>query len=132
MASIPGSHKDLLQKDFAVLATVGPSGRPQQTVVWFLAEGDSISISLSSDRQKISNLERDPNCSILILDPDNGYRYVEVRGRADISADPDYEFAERVGAKYGGADLRQYDKPGDVRHKVTIVADRVRAVNMRA
>jgi PPOX class probable F420-dependent enzyme len=132
MTNIPDSHKDLLQKEFAVLATVGPSGRPQQSVVWFVAEDESICFSLSSDRQKLVNLEKDPDCSVVILDPENGYRYLEVRGRAEVTADPEYDFAARVGAKYGGADLRQYDKPGDTRHKVRIVAERVRAVNMGA
>jgi PPOX class probable F420-dependent enzyme len=114
---------------FATLATVGANGRPQQSVVWFLAEGDDIAISLSSSRQKTVNLRRDPACSLVILDPASGFRYLEVRGQARVTADEDYAFATRVGTKYG-ADLRQYDAPGDTRVIVTIVPERVRAVDM--
>jgi PPOX class probable F420-dependent enzyme len=130
MASIPESHRDLLDSQFATIATVGAGGRPQTSVVWFLAEDGAVSVSLSSDRQKTANLQQNPACSLLIMDPTNGYRYLELRGRAEITPDPDYEFATKVGAKYGGADLRQYDKPEDTRFKVTIVPERVHAVNM--
>jgi PPOX class probable F420-dependent enzyme len=129
MQKVPGSHRDLLKAQFATLATVGASGRPQQSVVWFLAEGDDIGISLSNSRQKTANLQRNPTCSLLILDPTNSFRYLEVRGQAKITADEGYVFATKVGAKYG-ADLRQYDAPGDTRLIVTIVPERVRAVDM--
>lgn len=131
MPSIPDTFQDLLQTQVAVLATVGSNGRPQQSATWFLAEGGSISFSLSGDRQKTSNLRRDPNCSVFLFDPANLFRYLEIRGTAQLEPDPDYEFASQVGAKYG-ADLRQYDKPGDARFKVTLVAERVRPVDMSA
>ena len=50
---------------------------------------------------------------------------MELRGDAQIADDPDYEFAAKVGAKYGGADLSEHDGPGDVRVVVTIVPARV-------
>jgi hypothetical protein len=50
---------------------------------------------------------------------------VELRGDAEIAADPDYEFAKKVGAKYGGADLSEHDGPGDVRMVVTLIPKRV-------
>jgi PPOX class probable F420-dependent enzyme len=131
MTSIPESHRDLLSSEFAALVTIGAGGRPQASVVWFLAEDGMVSISLSSERQKMANLLRNPACTVLIMDLTNGYRYLELRGEARISPDTDYEFAAKVGAKYGGADLRQYDEPGVTRYKVTVVPDRARAVNMR-
>lgn len=130
MPTIPDSHHDLLDLQFADLATVSADGGPQSTVVWFLAEDGVVSVSLASDRQKFKNLQANPRCSLLIVDPSNGYRYLEIRGKAEITPDPDYEFATKVGAKYGGADLRQYDNPGSTRYKVTIVAERVRGVDM--
>lgn len=130
MTSVPDSHRDLLDKQFATLATVGPDGLPQLSVVWFLAEDGAISVSLSDERQKTANLLKNDACSLLILDPDNGYRYLELRGRAKLVPDTGYEFAQKVGAKYGGADLRQYDTPGSTRYKVTIVPERVHAFNM--
>ena len=131
METIPASHRDLLEAQFATLATVGANGRPQQSIVWFLAEGDNIRISLNSSRQKTINIERNPACSVLIVDPASNYRYVELRGTAKVEPDPEYVFADKVGAKYN-SDLRVHDNPGDTRLVVTIVPDRVRALDMRS
>lgn len=128
--TIPDSHRDLLEAEFATLATVGPDGRPQVSEVWFLAEGDDVAISLNSSRRKTKNLERRPACSLLILDLANPYRYLELRGDAELTADDDYAFADRVGAKYG-ADLRQHDRPGERRVVLRLRPVRVHAVNMR-
>lgn len=125
MTSIPDSHRDLLDAQIAVLGTIGASGRPQLSAVWFLAEGDTVRVSLNTSRQKLKNLQANPAVSVLILDPANPYRYVELRGDAQIEEDPDYEFAKQVGAKYGGADLSEHDSPGDRRMVVTIAATRV-------
>jgi PPOX class probable F420-dependent enzyme len=130
METIPASFRDLLDSQFATLATVAANGRPQQSIVWFLAEGDDIRMSLSTSRQKTVNLRANPACSLLIVDPSSSFRYLEVRGTAEIEADADYVFADKLGAKYN-ADLRQYDQPGDTRVTVSIVPERVRAVDMR-
>lgn len=121
---IPESHKDLLGAQVGVLGTVGASGRPQLSATWFLAEGDTVQISLNTARQKVKNLRANPKASFLILDPANPYKYVELRGEAEITADDDYAFADKVGAKYG-ADLRKMDKPGEARVVVTIKPARV-------
>jgi PPOX class probable F420-dependent enzyme len=131
MSSIPASHQDLLAARTAVLATVGPDGRPQVSAVWFLAEGDSLQISLNTVRQKVKNMERRGGCTLFILDPANPQRYLEVRGDAQISPDPDYSFADKVGAKYG-VDLRVHDRPGEERVVVTLLPVRVNAVDMSA
>ncbi len=128
---IPDSHRDLLEAEVATLATVGEDGYPQVSEVWFLAEGDRIAISLNSARQKTKNLQTDPACTLLILDLANPYRYLEIRGTADVVPDDAYEFADKVGAKYGGADLREHDGPGDGRVVVRIVPARINAVDMR-
>ena len=67
---------------------------------------------------------------MLILDLAMPYRYLEIRGDAEITPDDDYTFADQVGAKYH-SDLREHDLPGQSRVKVTIRPVRVNAVNMR-
>ncbi len=123
MTTIPDSHRDLLNGQVATLATIGTSGYPQQSGVWFLAEGDTIRFSLNTARQKIKNLQANPKCSVIIFG-ESPYKYVELRGDAEITPDDDYEFADKVGAKYG-ADLRTRDNPGDKRVVVTIHPKRV-------
>jgi PPOX class probable F420-dependent enzyme len=128
---IPESHRDLLQAPFATLATIDPAGRPQLSEVWFLAEGDEVKISLNTERRKVANLRRNPGVNLFILDLADPMRYLEVRGDAEIEDDPDYAFANRLGAKYG-ADLRSFEAPGSTRVVVTVRPSRVNAVHMGA
>ncbi|HUN35484.1 MAG TPA: PPOX class F420-dependent oxidoreductase [Trebonia sp.] len=123
MTSIPESHRDLLSQPVLTLATIGSSGRPQLSNVWFVAEGDTIKMSLNTARQKTKNLQANPACSVIITG-NPPYRYLEVRGDAEITPDEDYAFADQVGAKYD-ADLRERDNPGDTRVVVTIRPARV-------
>ncbi len=131
MAHIPDSHRDLADARTGVLATVGPDGRPQLTAVWFLIEGDTVRLSLNTTRQKARNLAANPAATLFVLDP-SGTRYLEVRGDASLEPDPDYEFADLVGAKYGGVDLRAMDAEGESRVVVDLMPARVNAVDMDA
>lgn len=126
MPSIPDSHRDLLDGMVATLATVGSNGYPQMSELWFLAEGDTIRLSLNSSRQKTKNLMKRPACGLLLLDLANPGRYLELRGDAQIDPDPNYAFADQVAAKYG-TDLRNMDQPGESRVVVTLKPTRIRA-----
>jgi PPOX class probable F420-dependent enzyme len=130
MTTIPDSHRDLLGRDVATLATIDADGLPQLTEVWFLADGDTLKTSLNTSRAKTKNLRARPQCSLLILDLQNPYRYLEVRGRARLEPDDDYGFADTLAAKYGGADLRALDRPGEARVIVTIEPTKVYPVDM--
>jgi len=127
--AIPDSHRDLLELPVATFATVGPDGRPQLSEVWFLADGDELKLSLNTSRQKVKNLQRQQACTLFLLDLSNPYRYLEVRGDAEITPDDDYEFASRVAAKYG-ADVRSNDRPGERRVVVTVKPVRINAVDL--
>jgi PPOX class probable F420-dependent enzyme len=126
---VPESHRDLLESQVATLGTIGHDGLPQLTEVWFVHDDGELKISLNSSRAKTKNLRARPGCSLLVLDLQNPYRYLEIRGRARIEEDTDYAFADRVGQKYG-ADLREHDQPGETRFIVTIEPERVHAVDM--
>jgi PPOX class probable F420-dependent enzyme len=129
MADIPDSHRDLLNSQYSTLATIGPDGRPQVSEVWFLADGDTIKISLNTTRKKVRNLRNNPAATVFLLDFANPLRYLEIRGDAQLVPDDDYEFASRVGAKYG-VDVRTFDPPGETRVQVVVEPVRVNAVNI--
>ncbi len=129
MTDFPESHRDLLDGQVASLATIGRNGFPQVTEIWFLHDDGEIKLSLNTARLKTRNLQRDPKCSLLLLDLENPYRYLEVRGHAQVEPDDDYEFANRLGAKYG-ADLKVHDRPGESRVVVTIQPANVYPVDM--
>ncbi len=130
MNTFPESHRDLLEGQVASLATIGGDGFPQVTEIWFLYTDGGLKLSLNSARLKTRNLAARPRCSLLLLDLENPYRYLEVRGTAWLEPDDDYEFARELGAKYG-ADLSQHDLPGQSRVVVTIEPVNVYAVDMR-
>lgn len=129
MTDFPETHRDLLDGQVASLATVGRSGFPQVTEIWFLHDAGEIKLSLNTARLKTRNLQRDPKCSLLLLDLKNPYRYLEVRGNARVEPDDDYAFAQKLGAKYN-ADLKVHDAPGESRVMVTIEPINVYPVDM--
>ncbi|HEY5390269.1 MAG TPA: PPOX class F420-dependent oxidoreductase [Solirubrobacteraceae bacterium] len=130
MTSFPESHRDLLDATVAALATLRSDGFPQITEVWFLHDEGELRMSLNTSRVKTRNLRTRPQCSIQLLDLSNPDRYLEVRGLARIEDDPDYVFAARLAAKYGGLDLREIDGPGESRVAVTIEPVSIYAVDV--
>lgn len=132
MPAIPETHHDLLSAPFATLATIGASGRPQMSTVCFLASPDgTVQLSINATRQKAKNMLANGKVALHIQDPAGWQRYLELRGDATVEPDDDYAFADRLGAKYDGMDLRNMDRPGERRTVVTIDVTRVRAVDMR-
>ena len=126
---VPDSHRDLLDAETAVLATIGPDGRPQLSAVWFLGDGAELTLSLNARRQKVRNLRVNPAVTLFILDPTRPTRYLEVRGDAELADDVDDAVAGRVEAKYD-ADLQSFAGEPGPRGVVTIHAARVNAIDL--
>ena len=120
---IPDKYLDLFKgkKAFANLATLMPDGRPQVTPVWFDFDGENLIFNSARGRQKDLNVRRDPRVSLSIVDPDNPYRYVEVRGRVtDITQEGADESINKLAKKYLGVDKYPYAQPGEVRVLYTV------------
>ena len=130
--SVPSTHTDLLDAPTLTLATIAPDGRPQLSQTWFLAEDGVVKIALNTARKKVRNLEANPAATVFILDTNNLQRYLEIRGDATLEPDPDYEFTDRMGAKYGGPPIRDWDGPDGKRVVVTINPTRINAVDHSA
>ena len=98
----PTSHRDLLERPlFAHLATVRPDGAPQSGLMWFAWDGERARFSHTRARQKVRNLAHEPRVSFHLVDPDNPYRTLEVRGRVEsIDADVDATFYRSLQARY--------------------------------
>jgi PPOX class probable F420-dependent enzyme len=114
MIDFPQSHRDLLQSQIAVLGTLNPDGFPQVSALWFVFHDGTITLSLNDSRQKTKNLQRRPECTLLLIDPVNPYRTMEIRARADVAPDTDHVAVTLVQEKYG-ADVREHDGPGQNR-----------------
>ena len=98
----PASHQDLLDRPlFAHLATVRPDGAPQSGLMWFVWDEERARFSHTRTRQKLHNLAHEPRVSFHLVDPDNPYRTLEVRGRVEsIEADPDAVFYRSLQERY--------------------------------
>ncbi len=83
MAATLDNYLDLLQqkKAFADLATIMPDGTPQVTPVWFDYLGGKVRVNTAKGRVKARNLKPGVPVALAIMDPDNSYRYVQIRGR---------------------------------------------------
>lgn len=115
--NIPDKYKDLFDKKaFAHLATVMPDGTPQVTPVWVDFDGSHVLVNSARGRQKDKNMERNPAVSLSIMDPDNPYRYLEVRGRvAEITEEGAEEHIDKMAKKYMGLDKYPLRQPGERR-----------------
>jgi PPOX class probable F420-dependent enzyme len=111
---IPAEFLDLLDSTaLANIATIGPTGAPQVSPVWFGWDGTHIRFSQLPNAQKLKNLKRDNRVALSIVDPANDYRYLEVRGRViEIEPDPHYTYLTKLAGKYWGLDTYPYMEEG--------------------
>ena len=114
---IPEKYLDLFDKKaFAHLATVMPDGSPQVTPVWVDYDGTHVIVNSARGRQKDKNIVRNASVSLSIMDPDNPYRYLEVRGRvADITEEGAEDHIDKMAKKYIGEEKYPWRRPGEVR-----------------
>jgi PPOX class probable F420-dependent enzyme len=115
--SIPEKYRDLFTKRaFASLGTLMSDGSPQVTPVWVDLEGDLVVVNTARGRQKDKNMRRDPRVALAIIDPENPYRYLEIRGRvAEIAEEGADAHIDKMAKKYLGADKYPYRQSGEVR-----------------
>ena len=114
---IPDKYADLMNKKiFAGLATLMPDGTPQVTPVWFDFDGGNLLFNTAVGRQKDKNLQRDGRVSLMLIDPENPYRYLEVRGRvAERTLDGADDHINKMARKYLDKDVYPFRAPGEVR-----------------
>ena len=118
MAAIPEKYADLLKdkKAFANLATVMPDGSPQVTPVWIDYKNGMIRVNTAQGRVKARNMAEGAKVALAILDPDNPYRHIQVRGRVKrVTKDGADAHIDSLSKKYLGQDTYPYRQPGEVR-----------------
>jgi PPOX class probable F420-dependent enzyme len=115
--SIPEKFLDLFKKRaFAHLATLMPDGTPQVTPVWIDYDGKYILVNSARGRQKDRNMLKNPSIALSIHDPDDPYRYLQVRGRVvEITTDGADAHIDKMMQKYTGQEHYPWRGPGEVR-----------------
>jgi PPOX class probable F420-dependent enzyme len=111
-------------RNFATIATLGPDGAPQTSVMWVKRDGDTVLFSTTASRQKARNLTRDPRVSISIFDLANPYESVEIRGVAELTVDEHRELSYELSHRYLGEDPPK-PEPDEVRLIVRVTPVKV-------
>jgi PPOX class probable F420-dependent enzyme len=116
MVAVPEGYNDLLERAlFAHFATTRPDGTVQVNPMWFDWTGTHIRLSHSTKRQKYRNVLAHQDAALSIADPENPYRYLEVRGKVEeIQPDPAAEFYLHLNQRYGGPFVVAHDAPDRV------------------
>jgi len=127
MTAIPEKYQDIVHKrTFAMFGTIMPDGQPQITPVWVDAENGRILINTAKGRQKHRNVQRDPRVAVTLIDPDNPYRYVEVRGRVtEMTENGADSHIDKMAKKYLGKDKYPFAQPGEQRILLKIEPEHV-------
>jgi PPOX class probable F420-dependent enzyme len=114
---IPAGFRDLLTKNtFAFLATLMPDSSPQVTPVWFDLDGEFIRINSARGRLKDKNMRRDPRVAFSMIDPENPYRHLSIRGKVvEVTEKGADAHIDALAKKYLGLDTYPYRQPGEVR-----------------
>jgi PPOX class probable F420-dependent enzyme len=101
-AFIPDSHRDLLvEAVHGVLTTLMPNGQPQSSIVWVDYDGECLLINTTLERQKGRNMQANPRVTVLVIDPKNGARWIEIRGRVvDICREGSEAHADKLTQLY--------------------------------
>jgi PPOX class probable F420-dependent enzyme len=126
MVTLPDKVRMLFEgKNFAVLSTLEPDGRPHSTVVWAKADGNDILFALPKSRRKTANLSRDPRAVVVIFDAANPYESAQVQGTASIEDDPDGTLIDDLSRKYTGGPYPGFAGPNPQWVTVRITAEKV-------
>jgi len=129
MTWIPENYQDLLEdetKAFACLATLMKDGSPQLTPLWFNTDGEHILINSAKGRVKDINMRRDPRVAIVITDPKDPYRYIQICGKViEITIKNAREHIDALAKKYRGLDKYPSRSPDEVRVTYKILPERI-------
>jgi PPOX class probable F420-dependent enzyme len=124
--SLSNKAKALVERPIiANVATVDHEGHPQLTPVWIDLEGDELVFNTAKGRAKYANLEKNPSVAVSVVDPDDPYNVVVVRGSVEGTEDGADAHIDSLAKKYLGVDTYPMRQPGEVRVKYTVHTDNV-------
>lgn len=117
MSEIPSSHIDLFERPLLLgLATVQPDGQPQVTPVWGDVENGLIRVNTAAGRQKYKNMVERPQATVMVIDSEDPFRWIEVRGKvARFSEETGIEVIDKLAKDYLNADVYPGHTPEETR-----------------
>jgi PPOX class probable F420-dependent enzyme len=120
----------LLGKNFGSLATLTEDGSPQVTPVWVDWDGEYVLLNTLRSRAKLRNVERDPRVELSVVNSENPYQHVRIKGNAQLTDDGAEEHIDKLAQKYIGEDRYPWRAPGDRRVIMRIKPEQVADYNL--
>ena len=124
--TLSAKARDLIARPvLAALATLNPDGSPQITPLWIDRDGDDVVFNTAEGRVKARNLHHDARVAVSVIDPDDPYNVVVVRGTVEGSEEGADAHIDSLAKKYLGVDSYPMRREGEVRVKYRVHADKV-------
>lgn len=126
MSELSAAERAFLEKPIVgVVTTLSVDGSPQSTVVWVDVDDEGVSFNTAHGRVKPRNLARDPRLSLVVVDPEDPYRWLKVSGTGTLVDEGADDQIDRLSLKYTGREKYASRQPGEQRVSVRIAAERV-------
>lgn len=127
MAKLTDAERRFLDENpfVGTVTTLREDGSPHSTVVWVDVEDGKVSFNTARGRAKPKHLERDPRASLLVVDPNDEYKWVSITGHTEITEEGADAQIDKLAKKYTGKETYPWRKPTEQRLKVLIEPERV-------
>jgi PPOX class probable F420-dependent enzyme len=127
-AALSEAQRQFLDNPYVgVVTTLRDDGSPHSTIVWVEQRDGAVSFNTATGRAKEQHLRADPRLSLTVVDPQNGYQWVSISGRGELSSEDADPQIDRLAKKYLGKDEYPWRNPAEQRLKVRIHADKIDA-----
>src|SRR6266516_2392615 len=131
MATLTDKARTFLEQPFVgEVTTLRPDGSPHTTVVWVDADTDVVMFNTAVGRAKERYLRKDPRVSLIVIDPENAYKWVSISGQAELTTDGADAQIDKLAKKYLGQDEYPWRNPEEQRITVLIHPERVEATGL--
>jgi len=130
MAALKDQEREFLDRNpfVGTVTTLRPDGSPHSTIVWVDVEDGKVSFNTALGRAKPKHLEHDPRASILVVDPNDPFKYVAVSGHVGVTEEGADAQIDKLAKKYIGKDTYPWRNPAETRIKVLIEPEKVTTV----
>jgi PPOX class probable F420-dependent enzyme len=127
MAALTEPQKQFLDENpyVGTVTTIRPDGSPHSTIVWVDVRDGVVGFNTAHGRTKVRNLQHDPRASLLVVDPNDSYKWVAVSGRVELTEDGADAQIDKLAKKYVGADTYPWRRPDEQRVAVWITAEKI-------
>jgi len=131
MATLNEKQREFLEQPFVgEVTTLRPDGSPHTTVVWVDADTDVVMFNTAVGRAKERYLRKDARVSLIVIDPENAYKWVSISGQAELTTDGADAQIDKLAKKYLGQDEYPWRNPEEQRITVLIHPERVEATGL--